>query len=439
MSSSHDNAAAGSPAKGEGSQVLRILSGLHAGAGRTLAAREMILVGSGEDCDIVLADAGVARHHALINLLGDVSSLRALDAPLRVDGQPLHPGDPVELRPLQRIQIGEAAIAYGPEDAPGWAELQPGNTGFSATAARVSRAGMRRLPVIAAVAALSLAALAVFAAVMPAGKPKIDTDAEAKALVRDFNIYKGKLSADGTGLATLTGTVPDRATTDRIQRRIQERGLPVALNLRTGEQIAADVNEVLRTTLPGVDTKAHYLGEGSVEVSGYFQDMAGLQRVAGSRAMREVVGLTRIVPKNQAAVAVGGQVEASANAAAPPPPTRIVSVVRGKDAHLVGVDGQIYKPGADIPGLGRLLSIGEVAQVLGSDGMPHKVDVRPVTAQEVAAAADQQLAKDSKTAAAAQPAPSQTASAPAVPPAKPAVAQNSVPPAATAAEGKRKL
>ena len=72
----------------------------------------MILVGSGDDCDIVLADQGVARHHALINLIGGMSSLRALDAPLRVDGQPLHPGDPVELRGLQRIQLGEAAIAY---------------------------------------------------------------------------------------------------------------------------------------------------------------------------------------------------------------------------------------------------------------------------------------------------------------------------------------
>ncbi|WP_226467217.1 FHA domain-containing protein [Luteimonas panaciterrae] len=398
MSSSHDNATAG-PGKGDGTQVLRILSGLHAGAGRTLAAREMILVGSGEDCDIVLADAGVARHHALINLLGDVSSLRALDAPLRIDGQPLNPGDPVELRPLQRIQIGEAAIAYGTEDDPGWATLQPGNTGFSAAAARVSSAGMRRLPMIAAIAVLSLAALAVFAAVMPSQKQKVDTDAEAKALVHDFHIYKGALSNDGTG-QTLSGIVPDRATTDLIQRRIQEKDLPVALNLRTGEQIAADVGEVLRTTLPGVDIKTRYLGEGNVEVAGYFPDMVALQRVAQSRAMRDVRGLTRIVPKNQTALAIGqGPTNAPPPAAsAPPPPTRIISIVRGKDAHLVGMDGQTYAVGADIPGLGKLLSIGETAQVLGNDGAPHRVVVQPVTAQELAAAADQKLADEAKAA-----------------------------------------
>src|SRR3546814_14044393 len=71
------------------------------------------------------ADQGVARHHALINLVGGMSSLRALDAPRRVDGLPLLPGDPVELRGLQRIELGEAAIAYGLEHDPGWVALLP--------------------------------------------------------------------------------------------------------------------------------------------------------------------------------------------------------------------------------------------------------------------------------------------------------------------------
>ena len=42
-----------------GEAVLRIVSGLHVGASRPLSRREMILIGSGDDCDVVLADAGV--------------------------------------------------------------------------------------------------------------------------------------------------------------------------------------------------------------------------------------------------------------------------------------------------------------------------------------------------------------------------------------------
>ena len=44
-----------------GDAVLRIVSGLHVGATRPLARREMILVGSGDDCDVVLADASPAH------------------------------------------------------------------------------------------------------------------------------------------------------------------------------------------------------------------------------------------------------------------------------------------------------------------------------------------------------------------------------------------
>src|SRR3546814_13433714 len=74
---------AAAPAPGN---VLRILEGLHAGASRDLAEQEMILVGSGDDCDIVLDDQGVARHHALINLVGRMASQRGLGAPLRLHG-----------------------------------------------------------------------------------------------------------------------------------------------------------------------------------------------------------------------------------------------------------------------------------------------------------------------------------------------------------------
>src|SRR3546814_15695531 len=71
--------------------VLRILAGLHAGASRDLAEPEMNLVGTGHDGDIVLADQGVARHHALTNLAGALSSLAALDAHTRVDALPRLP------------------------------------------------------------------------------------------------------------------------------------------------------------------------------------------------------------------------------------------------------------------------------------------------------------------------------------------------------------
>jgi type III secretion system (T3SS) inner membrane Yop/YscD-like protein len=405
-----------SPDAGQPTNVLRILSGLHAGASRTLAEQEMILVGSGDDCDIVLADQGVARHHALINLIGGMSSLRALDAPLRVDGQPLHPGDPVELRGLQRIQVGDAAIAYGEEHDPGWAALLP-TAAEKLGMARAVNPGLRRLPMIAALAVLSLASLAIFAAVMPAHEKPVDVRAQLKSIINQYQVADGKILENVNGAPVLSGTVKDAAARARIKSRLDHDHIVADLDLRSGEDIAADVSEVLRTQ--HVNAKTRYLGNGVVEASGRFEDMEALRVAARSRAMGDVPGVRKVLANNYAEP---GAVRTAANdpTRAPTPvaqaPLRIVSVVRSKEPHLVAVDGTEYPVGVDVPGHGKLVSIGEFVQVISSDGMLHKIIPEPVTAAEIAAAAAQKVAADASAAAAqAQPAANVDASGPATP------------------------
>jgi hypothetical protein len=370
--------------------VLRILSGLHAGASRDLAEQEMILVGSGDDCDIVLADQGVARHHALINLTGGMSSLRALDAPLRVDGQPLHPGDPVELRGLQHIQLGGAAIAYGEEHDPGWAELAPD---FALEEDRAPATGMRKLPLVAALAVLSLASLAIFAAVMPRHEAPADPRSQLNALIAEFHMRDGKVSQDAQGRPVLKGTVKNDKERESIEQRIAQAGFEAALDLRSAEKIAADVSEVLRSQ--NINAKTRYVGNGVVEASGRFEDMEAMRAAASSRAMDEVPGVTQVLVRNHIDPArlkrtANGPTEASVKQG----PTRIVSVVRGKTPHLVAVDGTEYPVGAEVPGHGRLVSIGESAHVISADGMLHKIVPKPITAAEIAAAAEKQAAAD---------------------------------------------
>ncbi len=378
----------------QSASVLRILSGLHAGASRELAEQEMILVGSGDDCDIVLADQGVARHHALINLTGGLSSLRALDAPLRVDGQPLHPGDPVELRGLQRIQLGDAAIAYGEESDPGWAALMPDAVDLPGGGQRPASPGLRRLPVVAALAVLSLASLAIFAAVMPAHQQQADPRAQLEAVIREFRISDARIHPNVNGEPVLAGTVRDAAARQRILRYLQEKDIDVPPpELRSGEDIAADVAEVLRSQ--GVNAKTRYLGNGIVKATGAFRDMEKLRIAVQSRSMDEVKGVKQVLPDNTAPAqpadeaGVPGPQAPAANQA-----VRIVRIVRGENAHLVAVDGTEYPVGSDLPGLGRLVSIGESAQVVAPDGMLHRVVAQPVTAEEVAAAAGRQAAAD---------------------------------------------
>src|SRR5690606_39835650 len=136
--------------------------------------REMVLVGSGDDCDVVLADVGVAAHHALLNVVDGRFHLRALDAPVDLPERTLHPGDPVEIGQVQRIGLGDAAIAFGRADAPEWIALAP-EYGHEPPA-RPRAAFASRLPMIAGVAVLALAGLAIFAAWMPASPPPVDVE-----------------------------------------------------------------------------------------------------------------------------------------------------------------------------------------------------------------------------------------------------------------------
>ena len=390
------NVATGEAAPAPPRNVLRILSGLHAGASRDLAEQEMILVGSGDDCDIVLADQGVARHHALINLVGGMSSLRALDAPLRVDGLPLLPGDPVELRGLQRIELGEAAIAYGQEHDPGWAALVP-DAAAIASAGRAQPAGVRKLPLVAALAVLSLASLAIFAAVMPQHEKPVDPRSQLQSMISEFHVVDGQVAEDAEGRPILRGTVRDASVRESIEKRIAKGGFEATLDLRSGDKIAADVSEVLRTQ--GINAETRYLGNGVVEASGRFEDMDAMRAAARSRAMDDVPGVTKVlvrnfVPADQLKRTAAGPTEAAARNT----PTRIVSVVRGEQPHLVAVDGTEYPVGSEVPGHGRLVSIGQSAHVISADGMLHKIVPRPVTAAEIEAAAEKKAAADAAAA-----------------------------------------
>lgn len=361
-------------------KVLRIVAGLHAGASRNLADQEMLVVGSGDDCDIVLADTGVAAHHALITLVGGVFTLRALDAPLRVEGKPLHPGDPVELRPLQRIDLGEAAIAFGGRDEAAWEALFPAIADKASK--RRARPFLRRLPLIAASAVLALAVVAVVAALIPRRNDQVDAQAYLQALVPQYGISQGKVSEGATGMPVLSGTVESDAVRNRIQQDLVQAGVTATTALRTGEDMARDVREVFR--MEGVNVETRYLGNGEVEINGAL-DQAKLQEILQSRAMADV-GAAKLVPGSRLTSTAATAPAANApSSVALQAPVDIVAVVKGKEPYVVDSDGEQYPVGERIPGHGKLIGIGSQIWVEGMNGEIKQV--RPVTAAELAARA----------------------------------------------------
>ena len=359
-------------------KVLRIVAGLHAGASRGLADQEMLVVGSGDDCDIVLADTGVAAHHALITLVGGTFTLRALDAPVRIEGKPLHPGDPVEVLALQRIDLGEAAIAFGNDDEASWDALFPAIA--DPARKRSARPLMRRLPLFAAGAVLVLAIVAVVAAFLPRRNAQIDAQAYLQSLIPTHAISKAKVGVDGNGVPVLSGTVESQAVRDRIQQQLADAGVQASLSLRTGEDLARDVREVFRMSGIGVQTR--YLGDGKVEINGDV-DEKKFKQVLQSRALAEVE--VTAVPGDKLRPLVDDGENGAVAAAPQVTPVDIVKVVPGKVPYVVDNAGMQYPIGAEIPGHGKLIMIGRQITVQGADGAIKQV--RPVTAAELAARA----------------------------------------------------
>jgi hypothetical protein len=380
MNAAANNVRSIRPADAAPGRVLRIVAGLHAGASRPLAEQEMLVVGSGDDCDIVLADTGVAAHHALITLVAGAFTLRALDAPLRIEGKPLHPGDPVEVRPLQRIDLGEAAIAFGDENEAAWDALFPA----IADPARKRKVGplLRRLPLIAAGAVLLLATVAVVAAFLPRRDNQVDVTAYLQALVPQHGITQSSIDTDVNGVPVLSGTVESDGVRNSIEQQLQDSGVRASLALRTGEDLARDVREVFR--MAGLNVQTRYAGDGAVEVDGAIP-RAAADAVLGSRAMADV-GAQVVLGERLAGLGAGAQADANPEAeAAAQPAVDIVHVVRGREPYVVDTNGVQYPDGATIPGHGKLVGIGSKIYVEGPGGEIKQI--RPITAAELAARA----------------------------------------------------
>lgn len=360
------------PAPGPAVQVMRIVAGVHCGASRRLGAQELLVIGSGDDCDIVLADAGVAKHHAIISVLGGRISIRAVDSPLRVGGRPLHPGDPIDLPPLARIEIGDATLALGDEHHAGWTDLLPAGDGKPVpTAKRLSRAALRRLPAVAAIAVLSLASVAIFAAVIPPEKTGPEPREQLGKLIKEYGIIDGRSQLDGRGNWVLSGTVLDDTARALIQRRLAAEDLHARLDLRTGDDVARDVREVLRSN--GLTAQARYLDNGRVEIKGAFPDTAVLNSAVLSRAMFEVRGVKKILPVNLAPP------ESKPAAVKHFEAVTIVSVVKDGDPHVVASDGSRYGVGATLPDGRELVAIGDKVWAM-ADGKISQIRPTPTDA-----------------------------------------------------------
>ena len=239
--------------------ALKVTAGVHEGAVIRLDTADMLVIGASDDCDVILADAGVCSHHCVLKRQADQFFLRAIEGALIVNGHEQDPGATIFVPPQAQVIIGTAAfeivatampvIASGEAHA---SEHSP-QTPLSRSQLMSQMLKRRPLSVTAAVAAIIATVFAV----------------------RAISLGINTQSAPGAaGQATAA----------------------VAVTSRSGASIAHDVAEVLR--LSGITCEAQYNGDGAVTVSGHLGDPKSLEAIVKSRAIREIVGLKRVLAIN---------------------------------------------------------------------------------------------------------------------------------------------
>ncbi len=330
-------------------QTLRVTHGLHRGAVTHCEPDGIVLVGSSRDCDVILSDEGVARHHCLVSLHDGRFTVRAIDAPLQVHHHPLPRGEMHPLMPLQRVSIAPGvAFSVGPGDSPAWADLP--TIAADAPLPNTALLTPRRIAV-GALATLAATVAVAAVALRPAPPPVAVTEQVSVAdVIEALSLREVQVREDEVSGVMVQGVVPDRETLAELRAKIEGTGVNAQVEVRSGDDIAQDVREVLR--MSGIGARTRYLGDGRVEVGGFFGDESELAEILSSRAIRDVASLSEVVVVNDKPAPVKPDPGMR-------PGKKIVSVVRGQDPYIVTADGSRYYVGARLPSGGKLHSISE--------------------------------------------------------------------------------
>ncbi len=250
------------------SHSLKIVRGIHAGATIPLPAGTSV-VGSAPDCDILLADPGVAPHHLEIVLEGMVVSARRIDdAEVRVKDRPVI-GQRVILHVGSVVELGDCAFRVN------WEDKAEQTNDFS------GRPQNSRTPLVAwlVIGALGLLLLALGwefwqsqRGVDASGSAKTASTASPgqpfEQAIEALNAKNLKLERVRPDAYRLSGFVDnqDQARAVALITR-QAAGLRVESHFLVGTQVA----DWIRDSIASPQLSVKYIGDGKVSIEGEVQ------------------------------------------------------------------------------------------------------------------------------------------------------------------------
>jgi type III secretion protein D len=378
-----------------GEQCLEIVAGPRSGARVPIEAGRPLRIGHAFDDDVVIRHPSVRGVRALLSRDADGIRLRVETGTVMLLGVPVEAGGAARLPRWVPFAIGDAVLAVGPQRGRGWdgcrqlarrlaadrvdasrtqAAADEGDPAppapESGAAAPRARARWWRVPALLALPGVVALAVLMASSVPSGARPAADPHAaqSLRAVLVDEGLAHLWIATGASGGLVLQGMADREADRVRLAERLTREGIPVRLDLGTGEQLARQVGDVMR--LHGTAAEVRHLGRGVVEAR-FVDPGAPRRELIESAVRRDVPGLAGLVLETSPAPAVAAR-------AAPPPADvgkRVVNVVYGPRGYVVTADGSRYFEGAFLPSGHRIASISADEVQLERDGQTTRLAI----------------------------------------------------------------
>jgi type III secretion protein D len=335
-------------------------SGLHGGAQVALLPGALLLIGADANCDVVLADDGVAPRHLSLLAGAQAIELRAFDGALGVtmnggETTTLAPGLRHELHHGTTLTLAGSAVELtldcgAPVETP-----PPVAHNLQAPPPR------RWLRATAAAGLFATIAVSVGVAAMMRGgsAPAAPSKEALTSLIAESGLQTVVRIVDENAAPTLRGIV-EPAAAQALQQRLAERGWRVALRLQSPAELLAATENVFRTH--GVAARLAYLGDGRIEAAQVDADEPMLLQLAQT-ARRDVADLAELRfapgPRRRAPPADPGK--------------RLTAIVSGPTPYVATADNSRYLVGALLPDGHRVQAIDAGGLQLERDGVSTRL------------------------------------------------------------------
>ena len=332
---------------------LRVLTGMHAGAEIRLPARGILMIGQADDCDLILADEGIAAHHCVLTVVGDQVLLRPMDGGVATHDGPVAANENITLEHFAVAHLADVQLAVGPHWNERWQSLADA-TGNGHSALTEQQLGKRRRGLLSIVALLLLIAILVLFGSWKVNHPVIapvrntsQQIEQAQAILHKLSLNHVRVSAGADNHLQIRGIVGNAAQLPQLQHALSEAGLSSELTVRDWPSVAKQVTDIF--AMHGYTVETQLLDQGGMVVAGHFGDRDNADKVRkevfGSNDMQSLDADSPLGLQ----LALKNYDETPQTPPKPDPNKQILHVISGNESYLVTKDRSHYYPGSTLP------------------------------------------------------------------------------------------